>query len=55
MAKPKAFIDVRSPKISFGLGALTGMVIIASPEIIGAALIMSILVLTLKLVEQGRM
>jgi hypothetical protein len=37
------------------LGALTGMVIIASPEIIGASILMCLLVLTLKLVELGRM
>ena len=55
MARSKALIDVRSPKITFGLGSLTGMVIIAAPQIIGAALLMCILVISLKLVEVGRL
>lgn len=55
MARQKALIDVRSPKIAFGLGSLTGMVIIAAPEIIGAAILMCLLVLSLKLVEAGRL
>jgi len=55
MARQKPFVDIRSPKICFGLGALTGMVIIAAPQMIGAAILMCILVISLKLVEAGRL
>jgi len=48
-------IDLNGRKGAYGLGVLTGMIIVASPHLVGVALLMCMLVLVLKLVEKDRL
>lgn len=53
MAK-KAKVDIKDWRVAFGFGLIIGMLIVGLPQIIGVAILLSMLVLTLKLVEKGR-
>lgn len=54
MARPKAKVDIRDYRVAFGIGLLIGMLIVGTPQLIGISILLSMLVLTVKLVDRGR-
>lgn len=50
-----SFFDMNSRKMIYAQGVLTGMVIIASPHIIGASILLGMLALTIKLVDKNHL
>lgn len=53
--RPIKFIDLESRKMAFGLGVLTGLVIMATPQIIGAVIVLGLVIGALRMVELGRL
>lgn len=47
--------DLNGRKAAYGAGLLTGMIIVAAPQLIGTALLLCMLVIVLKLVEKDRL
>ena len=55
MAKQKIKVDIKDPRAAFVIGALVGMVLCTAPRMIGTLLLLGGIVLTVKLVEVGRL
>lgn len=47
-------LDIRDWRISMGMGIIIGMLIVGLPQLIGLGILISLLALTLKLVEKER-
>lgn len=55
MAKPRIKIDIKDPRAAFVIGALVGMVLCTAPRMIGTLLLLGGIIVTVKLVELGRL
>lgn len=53
--RPYSLIDMHDHRIAAGAGMILGMLIVGLPHLIGVAILMSILAISLKLVGEGRL
>lgn len=55
ISQPFLAVNIHDWRISMAIGMILGMLIVGLPQLLGVALLLSIMLLTLKLVEKDRL